>query len=650
MVEDFRKSADEAAKNVRSAYLTLLVVWAYLAVTVGATTDEQLLRGTVVALPVIELDLPIVGFYVVAPALFVLLHFNLLIQHQILARKLHDFGKAAKLIDGEDRERQERQKLFPLPFVHLLQGPREERGVMAVMVWTSMIVLPVLLLIGFQVWFLAYQREWVTWYQRLILLADIWLIWWIWPSVISSAGTTRPGRNAGRLWSLLWWSWPNLMAANANGSPNSGDESKFEHRTRKWSVVATLIVFLFSVTLATVRGGYVDRLIPAEELTGKWLPRTLNLRVRTLVLDGKLPDVVKAYATSQRTREVRILPFLFPGLNLRGRNLRGANFYRAKLYNADLHDADLRGANLFRARLQGATMRRAKLQGANLRRARLQGAILSSANLQGADLRRARLQRVNLRRANLEGADLSGAILEGADLSGAKLAGARLISASLRGTILHCLKGTEKKLDCPSLRGTDLRGVRIAGAYFVGSDLRLADLRQINLTRLETSSWHSILNQFESGLDITVERVKALEKMKRTRISNKSLFDHSINGSRTAGAICDGRAKCLDQPDQRSYARKLLEFLVMSACNETIDRYSATGFALRLGRELAVGDEQGAPRRQISSHARDLEAGARAVFAKRLLSCAAARRLHSQMRDKLKKLANSVSKNPAGKK
>ena len=166
---------DDAARNVRTVYVTLLGVWAYLAIIVGSTTDEQLLRGSVVVLPVIQLGLPIIGFYLVAPFLFVLLHFNLLVQHQMLAKKLRDFGREVVKLNKTDRQL-ERRKLFPLPFSYLLEGPEESRGTMMVMVWITLIALPVLLFLAFQIRFLAYQEPSVTWIHRALLIIDIGLV------------------------------------------------------------------------------------------------------------------------------------------------------------------------------------------------------------------------------------------------------------------------------------------------------------------------------------------------------------------------------------------------------------------------------------------------------------------------------------------
>jgi hypothetical protein len=91
--DKLQEAAEKASGHVRNLQLTLLSFGAYLAIVFGSTTHEQLLRGTPVKLPLLGVELWLVGFYWVAPFLFVLLHFNLLVQAHLLRDKvahLHD--------------------------------------------------------------------------------------------------------------------------------------------------------------------------------------------------------------------------------------------------------------------------------------------------------------------------------------------------------------------------------------------------------------------------------------------------------------------------------------------------------------------------------------------------------------------------------
>ena len=83
--EALLESANEASRRCRTVYLTFLLVAVYFALIVGSTTDEQLLRGTAITLPILNVNLPIVGVYIVAPPLFLILHFNLLLNLFLLS-------------------------------------------------------------------------------------------------------------------------------------------------------------------------------------------------------------------------------------------------------------------------------------------------------------------------------------------------------------------------------------------------------------------------------------------------------------------------------------------------------------------------------------------------------------------------------------
>ena len=66
-------SVNETAKIARTSLLFFLVVALYLLIIVGTTTDLMLLRGEIVALPLMEVGVPVVVFYTVAPLIFLLL-------------------------------------------------------------------------------------------------------------------------------------------------------------------------------------------------------------------------------------------------------------------------------------------------------------------------------------------------------------------------------------------------------------------------------------------------------------------------------------------------------------------------------------------------------------------------------------------------
>ena len=65
--ERLRGAADETARLTQTVYLSFLGLGTYIAIIIGSTTDMQLLKVTGVTLPLLNVQLPIVEFYVIVP-------------------------------------------------------------------------------------------------------------------------------------------------------------------------------------------------------------------------------------------------------------------------------------------------------------------------------------------------------------------------------------------------------------------------------------------------------------------------------------------------------------------------------------------------------------------------------------------------------
>ena len=60
-------AVNSASTTARHVYPTFLVFLAYAAVTIWSTTHEQFLRGSGVTLPLLNVEVSIVGFYAIIP-------------------------------------------------------------------------------------------------------------------------------------------------------------------------------------------------------------------------------------------------------------------------------------------------------------------------------------------------------------------------------------------------------------------------------------------------------------------------------------------------------------------------------------------------------------------------------------------------------
>ena len=185
-LEKLLEAVNDASRNVRAAFLTFLVAGLYFAILIGSTTDEQLLKESGIVLPLLSVELPIVGFYIIAPWLFWLLHLNLLLLLRLLAGK----------IDRLPMRLPEtfRHRLHTFPFTQLRAGPRQAgaaRFLLWAMAWISIVALPVIVLMWAQARFLAYHGDWITFFHQLAVLADLALLWLLWPRAAASKGLVK---------------------------------------------------------------------------------------------------------------------------------------------------------------------------------------------------------------------------------------------------------------------------------------------------------------------------------------------------------------------------------------------------------------------------------------------------------------------------
>ena len=420
-------------------------------------------------------------------------------------------------IDDEDTRSRLRRQLPSNIFVQYLAGPGEVRhGVMGFLLrliaLISLVCAPLALLAFFQVQFLAYHDEAVTWWQRIALLLDLVLLWLLWPAI--SHGDTIAG------------AW-RMMRRSEMLLPGAG--------------TAALLVFAF--LLATFPSERLDAALygaagnegalawPHHALfEGRVDPasrRPTSLWSNVLVLPGLNTDASGSATGPQLFLRLRHLEgAVLIGADLRRIDLTAAKLRAARLGSADLRDAnfgcqlqeladvaneyakgeycaDLEEAGLDHAKLSGAQLNYANMPKANLQQSHLDGAHLDGANLRGAEIRGATLDGAALGYAHLDGADLSGASLRGASLDAAQMAGSSLTTAHLEGATLDeaDLSGADlraARLDAASLYRTRLIAASLYGASLSGAFL---DKTELLAARLDVrSSEAASLNGVVVGL------------------------------------------------------------------------------------------------------------------------------------------------------
>jgi hypothetical protein len=167
-------------------------------------------------LPVLNIPLPLLAFYILTPVIFVVIHFYMLLNLVLLARTARSVEDALVRAFPDDNEAREnfRMRIENTLFVQLLVGGRLEREglnakLLSLMALISLALAPVALMLMFEIKFLPYHSERITWLHRGLLLLDLALVWTLWPGY-------RSGWSV-RLWpKAAWWLvWPALGSAAA---------------------------------------------------------------------------------------------------------------------------------------------------------------------------------------------------------------------------------------------------------------------------------------------------------------------------------------------------------------------------------------------------------------------------------------------------
>jgi uncharacterized protein YjbI with pentapeptide repeats len=478
-VEALASALNHSAERVQTLWFSFLTFMIYLAIAAGTTTHRMLFLESPLNLPVLNIALLLLGFYILTPIIFVVFHFYMLLNLVLLARTAKSFEDSLAHAFPEDGEAREnfRMRIENTLFVQLLVGGRLEREglnakLLSLMALITLMLAPVALLLMIQIKFLPYHSEWITWWHRGLLTIDLLLVWTLWRAYRSGWGVITWPQKSWRLvrggalsavallYALLWLTFPG--------------ETQHMFLTRDWS----RDVLGFSNTLYLSGENLVDdprsaHIIQLSESSpdARWEP-TLNLWKR---------DLTNADLTNADIRHAKLVDAILNGAKLDWAWAKGAHLDGAQLQGASLDGAQLQGARLDHAKLRGARLDHAKLRGARLDHAQLRGARLDFAQLQGAWLDFAQLRGAWLDFAQLRGASLGGAQLQGAWLGGAQLQGAWLGGAQLRGAWLGGAQLQGAWLDFAQLRGASLDGAQLQGAWLDHAELQGASLHDAQL-------------------------------------------------------------------------------------------------------------------------------------------------------------------------
>ena len=120
---------NHSAERVQTLWFSFLTFMTYLAIAAGTTTHRMLFLEEPLNLPVLNIKLPLLGFYILTPIIFLVFHFYVLLNLVLLARTAKSFEDTLERALPEDGGAREnfRMRIENILFVQLLVGGRLER-------------------------------------------------------------------------------------------------------------------------------------------------------------------------------------------------------------------------------------------------------------------------------------------------------------------------------------------------------------------------------------------------------------------------------------------------------------------------------------------------------------------------------------------
>ncbi len=403
-------SVNSTSQRAVTQWLAYLSLWAYLFFTTLSITDRALILLTPVKLPLIGVELGLQAFFWSGPPLFWVFHLYLVRKITVLARDVGFYRAAIQRFVPSEEAREPLYRRLDAFFLTRLLGHAEQGNLLrlfdGMIALATVAVMPLALMLAFQLRFLAFHDEYVTMWHRVCLVADVGLLVLLarWLKAVLGDRLRLLPEARGR------WLRGGMEIARDMAGP----------------VMAAYVAF--SLLVATFPGEVHDGIVRFPGQDPDFLWRVLAPRDVDFVDDEKLDKV-------QWTIDLR-------GRNLRGAQLSGADLRKARMTKVDLRGADVsfsqfQGADVISSRFQGADVSSSQFKGADAWYSYFQGANVSYSNFQRANVTSSRFQGADARSSQFQGADVSYSQFQGADVRSSQFQGADMGGANLWAAIVN---------------------------------------------------------------------------------------------------------------------------------------------------------------------------------------------------------------------
>ena len=511
-IPELRESTNETARVARNNLLVFLLVGLYIALLTGQSDDLLFATGGRLAIPLMEIGLPVAAFYALAPWLFLALHLNLFLRFGRLADVATSLQKKVEQLRPAHKRATETELIFPLDFLQLLLHPSrstqkqhesfspgttpysapqlQHQGTiipLLVIVSALLFVLP-LILLGWMHWqFLRYQSEAITLAHQIVITLDVLL----------QMGFLLRLKRARRAYRR-----PRSKATTAAGAA----------RYLTYSLVALTYGAGLVLTwwVAVVPGSWAEEHRPfadeAKTVTKKvfrdwWGPedcrkkrqypeatilrRYLHLPRTTIASQARPHALIAAYIAEGKD-PTQAWHFI-DELDIRDRSFRYARFENTSFWNVDMSESDFTCARLNHVKMGKARLIDVTLDHTVLREGGLQGADLEQAHGINTDFDDANLRNTHLKLTTFRQGDFHDTQFDGAHGRGTKFIASDLLRTQLNRVNLNSVDFIGSRLKNVSFNHSDLEDAKFIGSYLRRTTFHFSDMEG---ARFDTTSLH----------------------------------------------------------------------------------------------------------------------------------------------------------------
>ena len=454
----------------------------YILISVFGTTDLMLLLPEhMFKMPVINFDLNLIAFYLLAPVMLFMLHFNILFNYNMYLKKIDLQHKKINMNTLDP-------SMYGYAYNMISRGL--DGFLINLFLWIWIYIIPLMILILIYIRFADYHDNAITTFHLAMVLLDICLIFFsFYYNKIHLKHQQKFVRYLSYVFyaifsglfilSVVYHSFIFNPVINNKLDPRiklGTDEEKCDYN------ISRIYNFIVDKNMSrTISSSCFPRLVVNEAEMAKisqaalYLPRSL------------IEDNIRDKNTSKPKNEKQLILEYGARSDLTHRNLRYANLYGCILTRTDLTGSDLQSSDLRQSHLQAAKLIDAKLMGAKLLGAKLDKTDFKDSNLTGANLSSAVSREGQFPSSTLIGSKMVAINFEKADFSGTNMTDADLGNANLSHSIFYEANLTSANLINANLTSANFINANLSYSIFSKANLTSAKFKKANLSN---SSFH----------------------------------------------------------------------------------------------------------------------------------------------------------------